>query len=137
MLRSAIAILAGFAVVVALSIAGDAASRALFPAAFGPMGRVDATATLLALLGYVAVFLVVGGLVAARIAAGRPVLHALIVGVLFLSGHLIGTVILWGTAPAWYHLTSIALVMPAAALGGWLGRRRAGGAKGEEAAAGG
>jgi hypothetical protein len=44
--------------------------------------------------------------------------HALILGALGLVFNIIGSVKMWDTAPAWYHIVAILLVMPAAWLGG-------------------
>jgi hypothetical protein len=46
--------------------------------------------------------------------------HAVALGVLGLIFSLIGAVMVWTTAPVWYHVVSLALVMPYAWIGGRL-----------------
>jgi hypothetical protein len=50
--------------------------------------------------------------------------HALILGVLGLIFNIAGTVAMWDTAPAWYHATALALVMPYAWIGGRIRERQ-------------
>lgn len=121
MVRSIVAIVVGFFLVGALSVGADVALMKALPSAFSSTGRVDSTPVLLLIIGYVFVFAVTGCYVAARLAPRRPMLHALILGVLGLLFNIIGTAAKWQTAPAWYHIVSLLLVLPAAWLGGKLG----------------
>ena len=120
MLRSIAAVLAGFVLIAALSFGADAALRQAMPAAFDASGRVESTAVLLLIMGYVGLFAVTGCYLTARLAPRRPMLHALVLGALGLAFNVAGSVAMWETAPAWYHLASLALVMPYAWLGGRL-----------------
>ena len=120
MLRSIIAIVFGFVFIGALAYGADAVLRAVMPSAFSPSGRVDSVPILLLTQAYVIVFAVTGCYLAARLAASRPLAHALILGALGLAFNVMNTVLLWNTAPAWYHVMALALVMPAAWLGGRL-----------------
>jgi hypothetical protein len=120
MLRSALAIVVGFVYIAALSFGADALLRAVAPEAFGPDGRMDGTGTLLLVIGYVAVFAISGCYLAARIAPSHPMRHALFLGLLGLIVNIMGTVTMWNTAPAWYHVVSLLLVLPYAYVGGRL-----------------
>jgi hypothetical protein len=67
---------------------------------------------------YVGVFATAGCYLTARLAPSQPMRHALVLGVLGLVFNVAGTVAMWDTAPAWYHVASLLLVMPYAWLGG-------------------
>jgi len=118
MVRSILAIVIGFVFIGVLAFGTDAALRAAMPDAFGPAGRVDSVPLLLFTQFYVFVYAVAGCYLAARIAGRKPMQHALILGALGLVFNIIGSVKMWDTAPAWYHIVAILLVMPAAWLGG-------------------
>jgi hypothetical protein len=120
MLRSAIAIVVGFVYIGALSFGADALLRGVLPDAFGPGGRIDSTPVLLFMIAYVALFAVSGCYLAARIAPSHPMRHALFLGVLGLIVNVMGTVSMWDTAPPWFHVVSLLLVMPYAYAGGRL-----------------
>lgn len=123
MLRSIGAIVSGFVLIAALSFGGDFVLRAAVPGAFDAAGAVGSTPVLVAILAYVAVFAVFGCYVAARLAPSRPMAHALVLGALGLAFNVAGTIAMWNTAPAWYHATALALVMPYAWLGGRIRER--------------
>jgi hypothetical protein len=120
MLRSVVAIVVGFVVIAALSLGTDLALKSAMPQWFGPNGSVTDPAVLLLVMGYVAVYAVFGCWLAGRLAPDRPMRHALILGFLGLLFNVAGTIAMWGTAPAWYHVASLLLVMPYAWLGGRL-----------------
>jgi hypothetical protein len=124
MLRSIVAIVVGFLFIGALAFGTDALVRAAFPAAFDAAGRTGSVPLLLFTIAYVGVFAVAGCYLAARLAPDRPMRHALILGVLGLVFNAMGTVAMWNTAPAWFHVASLALVMPFAWIGGWLRERQ-------------
>jgi hypothetical protein len=118
MLRSAIAIVVGFLYTGALSLGADGLVRYFNPGAVGEGGRVDNPTVLLLTIAYVALFAITGCYLAARLAPSQPMRHALILGLLGLVFNIAGAIVMWSTAPAWYHLVSLALVMPYAWLGG-------------------
>lgn len=123
MLRSATAILIGFLLIGALSFGADAVLHMLAPTAFDPSGRVESPTILLVTLTYVGIFAIAGCYLTARLAPTRPMLHALILGLLGLIFNIAGTIALWEMAPAWYHLIALALVMPFAWAGGRIRER--------------
>ena len=62
-----------------------------------------------------------GGYVAARIGKTLPVGHGLAVGILVALWGVLGCIVLPAMAPAgWVTVTSVALALPAALLGGWI-----------------
>lgn len=121
MLRSIAAVLFGFLLIGALSVGADLVLKQAMPTAFDAAGRVDSTPVLLLMMGYVGLFAVTGCYLTARLAPGRPMLHALVLGALGLAFTGYNTfAVFWDTAPAWYHVASLALVMPYAWIGGRL-----------------
>ena len=124
MLRSIGAILFGFILIACLSFGGDALMRAFMPSAFASGYMNASVGLLLAVQAYVSVFAILGCYVAARLAPNHPMRHALILGLLGLLFNLVGTYMMWDTAPAWYHVLALALVMPLAWTGGWLRERQ-------------
>lgn len=118
--RSILAIVTGFLVIGALSFGADAVLRQIMPTAFDAAGRAGSVAVLLLTMAYVAVFAIAGCYLAARLAPNRPMRHALILGVLGLVFNIAGSVAVWDTAPAWYHVVSLLMVMPYAWIGGKL-----------------
>ena len=124
MLRSVLAIVLGFIVIGVLSIGTDALARAAVPGVYDIHGRMERTPWLLATNAYVFVYAVFGCWLAGRLAPRRPLLHAMVLGLLGFAFNVIGTARQWNTAPAWYHILSLVLVLPAAWLGGRLAERR-------------
>lgn len=116
--RSVVAIVVGFLVIGVLAIGTDAILKAAVPGVFGPNDRVDSVPWLLIIQLYVFAYAVFGCWLAARMAPDRPMRHALILGVLGLAFNIAGTIALWDTMPAWFHIVALALVMPAAWVGG-------------------
>ena len=120
MARSIGAIVLGFLLIGALSFGADMVMRAVMPGAFDAAGRTDSTAMLLLVQAYVGVFAISGCYLAARLAPSHPMRHALILGVLGLLFNIAGTIALWDTAPVWYHVLALSLVMPFSWAGGRL-----------------
>lgn len=125
-LRSILAIVAGFIAIAVFALGADAVVRRGLPQFFGPGGRSDHTGMLLVMAAYSAGFAAGGAWLTARLAPGRPLRHALILGGLGLVLAVPVTIQHWGTAPAWFHVTTLALTMPAAWAGGVLVERRGG-----------
>lgn len=122
--RSVAAVLAGFAAVVALSLATDQVMHAL--KVYPPWGQpMFATGPLLLALAYRCVYAVFGSWLAARLAPARPMRHALTLGALGLVVSLMGAVatIPLALAPAWYPVSLVVTAMPCAWLGGFIQRR--------------
>jgi hypothetical protein len=121
--RSILAIVAGFLFIGALSFGTDAAliSAGLYPPHPEPV--MDVGRVLLA-AAYVAVFAIAGCWLAASLAPNRPMLHALILGVLGLAFNVAGAAATWGQSPTWAVALNLLLVMPYAWIGGRLRERQ-------------
>ena len=124
MLRSIVAVVVGFLVIGTLAFGMDYALMAAAPETFNFAQRVESPPILLFALAYVFAFATLGCWLAARLAADRPLQHALALGALGLVFNVIGTVANWDHAPTWYHVVALLMVMPAAWLGGWLRERQ-------------
>ena len=124
MLRSIVAIVVGFVLIGALAMGTDMLVINAFPAAFDEAGRTQDLSLLMLMAAYVAVYAITGCYVTARLAPNRPMRHALILGALGLAMNIAATVSLWGTAPAWYHILNLLLVMPYAWIGGRIRERQ-------------
>jgi hypothetical protein len=124
MMRSVLAVVAGFVFIAAFAIGTDALVRSVVPGAFDATGRTDSVPLLLFTICYVGVWAVAGCWLTARLAPNRPMRHAMILGVLGLAFNVMGSIAAWDTAPAWFHLVSLALVLPFAWLGGRLRERQ-------------
>jgi hypothetical protein len=124
MLRSIVAIAVGFLLIGALAMGTDMIVMKAMPGAFDEAGRTSDLSILMLMAAYVAVYAITGCYVTARLAPDRPMLHALILGALGLAMNIVATISLWGTAPAWYHILNLLLVMPYAWIGGRLRERQ-------------
>lgn len=122
--RSVAAVVVGFLVIGMLAIGTDGIVKATVPGVFGPDDRVDSVPWLLIIQLYVFVYAAFGCWLAARMAPNRPMRHALILGALGFAFNIAGTIALWDKMPAWYHIVALALVMPAAWVGGRIRERQ-------------
>ena len=122
--RSVGAVVLGFVLIGALSFGTNYVIGQFVPGFFDPGTRITSVPLLLGVMAYVAVFAVFGCYVTARLAPSRPMLHALVLGALGLAFNVMGSIQLWDTAPAWYHIASLLLVMPYAYLGGLIRERQ-------------
>lgn len=119
--RSIVSLVSGFVITVVLALGSDGLLRLLAPQAFSSSGAVRGHGWLALMLAYTACSVVVGCLIAARLAPSHPLGHAVVLGVIGLVFTIAATLATWGTAPSWYHLLAMVQVMPSAWLGGWLG----------------
>ena len=122
MIRSIGAIVAGFLVIVVLSVGTDVVLHAtgIYPPWFQYMPDslfVLATA-------YRAIYSVLGCYVTARLAPDRPMRHALILGAIGVVLSTAGAIGTWNQGrelgPKWYSLTLVVMSLPLAWLGGKL-----------------
>ena len=130
--RSTGALLAGFIVVVVLSLGTDQLLHVL--EVYPPWGQPMYDTGLLSLaLAYRCVYGVIGGYIVASLAPRNPMRHALISGVVGFVLSLVGGVAAMTTrdlGPIWYPSALVVTAIPCAWLGGLLHRAKRGGQRG-------
>jgi hypothetical protein len=122
--RSVAAVLAGMVVGIAITLATDEVLHII--GVFPPWGAsmVGFDGALLLATGYRTVYGVLGSYIIARLAPGRPMMHALVGGISGLAVSILGAAATWNKGPAfgphWYPLALVVLAMPQAWVGGRL-----------------
>lgn len=116
MLRSIAAVVAGFVLWTLLWLISNQALMVVASEHFGPEGATDHPGVLSIVLALSVVFSVLAGWLSATIAQ-RPA-AALAVGLLLLAVGIFVQSQYWQLMPLWYHLIFLALLLPAALLGG-------------------
>lgn len=120
--RSMVALLAGMFAGIILSVGTDLVLHlaGIFPA----LGERLSDPLLLLATVYRTVYGVASSYITARLAPDRPMMHALVLGMLGLVVSIVGAVATWNKGPAfgphWYPLVLIVLAIPTAWLGGKL-----------------
>jgi len=120
--RSILAVLAGFIVVVVLSLLTDVAfySAKLMP----PADPSTANSTFLLATIYRTVYAVAGNYITARLAPYQPMQHAMIGGMIGFVLSIVGVLISWNhvatMGPRWYPISLVVTALPAAWAGGKL-----------------
>lgn len=109
------AVLAGFIVIVILSVVTD---TVLEQTGVLPRGNLFGTGPVLLALTYRIIYSVIGCYVAARLAPNRPMAHALALGVLGIVVSALGSIAAQELAPAWYGWALIVVSLPCAWAGG-------------------
>ena len=123
-IRSALAVAAGSVTWMITALGTDNVLALMHPEWFGAAGRVEDVGVLLFLLSYSLGFAVLAGYVTGWIARQREIQHTIALGVLQLAMGTAATIAYFDVAPAWYHLTFLALLIPAHVLGGMIRKRR-------------
>jgi hypothetical protein len=118
-LRSVLAVLVGFLVIGVLAFGTGRLVQGTWPAQVDAAGTPTTTLMMVVQLLYVGVYATFGCWLAARLAPSRPMLHALVLGVLGLALNIPSAIALRGSAPAWYLAAGILTTM----LWAWLGGR--------------
>lgn len=115
--RSAVAVLAGFAVVVALSGGTDYAAVKFGLLSFD---AADPTVPFAIATLYRSIWAVAGGYTAARLAPEKPMLHAMILGGIGFVVALAGCIMRWNLGHHWYPIALVITAVPCSWLGGKL-----------------
>jgi hypothetical protein len=117
--RSILAVVAGFIIVVILSIGTDAVLHAL--QVFPPLGQRMSDKLFLIATIYRTVYAILGSYITARLAPDRPMAHALVGGIIGLILGSVGAAVTWNRAelgPHWYPLALVVTALPCAWIGG-------------------
>ena len=117
-LKSIGAVAAGFVTVLVLSVGTDTVLEklAVFPS---PNEGLFVTWMLLLALAYRSLYTIFGGFLTARLAPGRPMRHAIILGLIGLVLTIVGTIVNRGKGPLWYPIALVVLTLPTV----WLGAK--------------
>ena len=120
MLRKILAVIAGLVTSIVTGLGSDVVLRSVAPQLFTTSGRVEHVSALLLILSYTLIFLILGGYVTALAARRQEIKYTFALGITQLVLNIIATIKFWETAPAWFHLAVIALLVPATIFGGQL-----------------
>jgi hypothetical protein len=119
--------LAGALAGILLELGTDMALRAagIFP----ELGKPMSNALFVLATAYRTVFGIAGSYLTARLAPSRPMLHAMILGVLGLAATLAGVITTWDKGPEfgpkWYPILLVFLCLPQSWYGAKLAEKRA------------
>jgi len=118
LLKSIGAITAGFVLVVIISVLTD-----LLLIKTGLMKQpfdLNAAWFIIFVIFYRCLFAASGAYITAKLAPGKPMLHAMMGGAIGFVLSIIGAVAMWDQPPHWYAISLIITALPSAWLGGWL-----------------
>ena len=124
-LRSVLAVVAGFVVIGALAAVTGRLVAGAWPSQVDADGYPATTMMMVLQLLYVGVYATFGCWLAGRLAPSRPMLHALIVGVLGLALNATTGLAMRDAFPTWYLAAGILTTMLWAWLGGLIAERQA------------
>ena len=118
--RSALALITGLLVGVALSLGTDQVLHVL--GVYPPWGQTMSDGLFLLATGYRIVYTIIGSYVAARLAPYRPMWHAMVLGVVGLVVSIAGAAATWNheppLGPHWYAMAVALISIPCAWIGG-------------------
>ena len=123
-LRSIGAVLAGMIVGIAITLGTDQLLH--MAGVFPPWGQsmVGYDGALGLATAYRVVYAILGSYITARLAPNRPMMHALIGGVIGVIASTVGAIVTWNGGPAfgphWYPIALIVTALPCAWVGGKL-----------------
>ena len=109
--KSILAVLAGFILVVILSVATDAIleKTGIFPP---PANGLYITWMLVVALVYRCVYTILGGYLTAVLAPDRPMRHGIILGIIGTVMACIGVVVGWDLSAHWYPIALVVTALP-------------------------
>ncbi len=116
------ALLAGFVLVVVISIATDVLLErgGIMKLPF----HLNTNGFIIVVILYRTVYGILGSFVTARLAPNRPLLHAMIGGFIGLALSITGAIVMREEGPAYYPIALIILALPTAWVGGKLAIRK-------------
>jgi uncharacterized oligopeptide transporter (OPT) family protein len=109
--RSIVAVAAGFFAVMVLGAAAD-------------IVLAQASPTLFVKLAYETLFALLAGYITARIAVRKPFLHVLVMAIVVLIGRAVIATATWDVLPMWFNIGVLVLIIPAALIGAKLSELR-------------
>lgn len=120
MIRSILAVIAGYATWTVIFLGGNQLLFALFKNRYRDDMSTDDGMVLLAALALSLLASIVAGWVTVAIAKAKPVPHTLALGVALLATGIPVQMSYWDSIPLWYNLCFLGLLLPASVLGGKL-----------------
>ena len=129
-LKSIWAVVAGVLFIIVISTLFDLLLHVVH--VYPPMDQPLTDGLALLASSYRLVISIAGAYLTARLAPGRPMRHALILGYVGVVLGLIGAVATWnlGLGPHWYPVSLVVVAVPQCWAGGWLFTQRNGAATG-------
>jgi hypothetical protein len=109
--RSIVAVAAGFFAVMVLGAAAD-------------IVLAQASPTLFVKLAYETLFALLAGYITARIAVRKPFVHVLAMAIVVLIGRAVIATATWDVLPTWFNIGVLVLIIPAALIGAKLSELR-------------
>ena len=128
MLRSTLAVIAGFVLWTVLWLAANAVMTAAMPDSFNEDGISDDNAIMIVSILLSVVFSVLGGYTTAMVAKVNEMKPVVILAVLELVVGIIVEISYWDVIPVWYHVTFLVLLVPSIVFGGRMALKRKQGA---------
>ncbi|GAA0556952.1 hypothetical protein [Chitinophaga japonensis] len=116
-LKSTGAVIAGFAALVILSMATDSILEKTGVMKTEPFDE-NPVWLIAIIVAYRTIFNTTGCYLTARLAPGKPMKHAIILGIICFVLTVAGLVAMWELPPRWYPVSLMVLTLPAAWLGG-------------------
>jgi hypothetical protein len=120
--RSILAVLAGMAVGIAITLITDVVLRRV--GVLPPLGERVPDRVLTWVTAYRVAYGIAASYLTAYLAPYRPIAHAMVGGAFGFLASLAGAIATWNAGPAygphWYPLALIILALPQSWLGGWL-----------------
>ena len=120
MLRSILAVIAGFASWTVLWLSSNQLLFRLFRSKFDDQMMSSDTGLLAAILALSVLFSIVAGWITAAVAKRSPIPHTLALGAVQLAVGIFVQSMVWDQMPLWYHLVFLTLLVPGNVVGGWL-----------------
>jgi hypothetical protein len=124
--RSVLAVLAGMAVAIVLTLLTDLVLHKL--QVFPPYGERASDRSLMLATAYRTVYGIAAAYLTAYLAPYRPLAHAMVGGAIGFIASIAGAIATWNAGPAygphWYPVALIILALPQSWLGGWLRLRQ-------------
>lgn len=117
--RSIFGLLAGFCLILVLSVLGYATLMLVLPRHFTAHGDPTTTTSYAAIVAYTALFSFGGGIVATRLARRAAMVHALLLGAMEGATLLSTTQSTGVDAPAWFAPALVGCSVAAILLAGW------------------
>lgn len=116
-LKSIGAVIAGLAALVILSMTTDSILERTGVMKTEPFDE-NPVWLIAIIIAYRTVFNTLGCYLAARLAPGKPMKHAIILGIICFVLTIAGAIAMWHLPPHWYPISLAILTLPAAWLGG-------------------